>query len=319
MQIIILTSRFAGGKRLYLSRWLLGALTLVLGTLVTAGGARVYSEYQQWFPGQAVDPAKDFAAAVSDQHAVIIEQLAQHRAAVQAHRQRTNGHLDAMAARLGALQVQTLRLEALGSRLADMAGLDSDEFTLNEPIGLGGPKRGDELKRESGFFVGLLADIDILERQLQNREAAMHAMEKMLMEHEVQHRSVPRGTPVRSGWVSSSYGYRADPFTGRREFHQGVDISGKHRSEVYAVAAGVVVFSGYRSGYGRMVEVDHGEDYQTRYAHNSKNLVEVGQWVKKGDPIAIMGSTGRSTGTHVHFEVLENGRPVNPGDYISLK
>lgn len=319
MQIILLTNRFAGSKKFYFAGWLLGTLAVVLGALVMAGGAHVYSEYRQWRPGQATDPAKEFAAAVSDQHAVIIEQLAQHRAAVQAHRQRTNGHLDAMAARLGTLQVQTLRLEALGSRLADMAGLDSDEFTLNEPIGLGGPKHGSELKRKSGFFEGLLADIDILEQQLQNREAVMHAMEELLMGHEVQHRSMPRGAPVRGGWVSSVYGYRADPFTGRREFHQGVDISGKYRSEIHAVAAGVVVFSGYRGGYGKMVEVDHGEDYQTRYAHNFKNLVEVGQWVRKGDPIAIMGSTGRSTGAHVHFEVLENGRSVNPSDYISLK
>ena len=320
MQIIMLTSRRAGSRGVYLGQWTLGALAAGLVALAALAGAHFYSDYNERQAAWAAGPIRQLAATVDDQHVALRRQLAEYRAEIQAHRQRTHGHLDAIALNLGTLQVQTLRLEALGSRLADMAGLDSDEFTLDAPIGLGGPQPpGGELTREADFLEQMLVNLNALERQLQHREAAMHAMEKLLMEHEVQHRSTPRGAPVKNGWVSSAYGYRADPFTGRREFHQGVDISGKYRSQVHAVAAGVVVFSGYRGGYGKMVEIDHGEGYQTGYSHNRKNLVEVGQWVQKGDPIAIMGSTGRSTGAHVHFEVRENGRLVNPGDYISLK
>ena len=121
------------------------------------------------------------------------------------------------------------------------------------------------------------------------------------------------------GWMSSLYGYRSDPMSGKKEFHQGVDVAGKPGTPITAVAAGIVIWSGQRYGYGDLVEISHGNGYTTRYAHNKKNLVSVGEKVEKGEIIALMGATGRSTGTHVHFEVLRHGKHLNPNKYLSLK
>jgi len=127
----------------------------------------------------------------------------------------------------------------------------------------------------------------------------------------------PEGRPVHSGYISSMFGNRTDPFTGRAAFHKGVDFAGREGSEVVAVASGVVIWSGDRYGYGQMVEINHGNGYVTRYAHNSDNLVAVGDTVKRGEVIAVMGSTGRATGPNLHFEVLHNGRVVNPLSYVN--
>ena len=137
------------------------------------------------------------------------------------------------------------------------------------------------------------------------------------MSRSITERVMPSGRPVEEGWLSSTYGKRSDPFTGKPDFHPGLDFAGRKGSEVVAVADGVVIWSGPRGGYGNMVEIDHGHGYVTRYGHNEKNLVKVGDTVKKGQEIALMGSTGHSTGPHVHFEVLHNGKTVNPARFIS--
>ena len=140
----------------------------------------------------------------------------------------------------------------------------------------------------------------------------------MLMDKSVQNKTLPEGEPVASGWISSLFGWRTDPINGKREFHEGIDFASKADTRVVAVASGIVTWSGRRAGYGNLVEISHGNGYVTRYAHNRKNLVAVGDKVDKGQPVAIMGSTGRSTGTHVHFEVVRNGKPVDPKKYISV-
>ncbi len=155
-----------------------------------------------------------------------------------------------------------------------------------------------------------------LESQLDNSESQLGILESLMMDRKVQQQSEVTGRPTSKGWMSSKFGRRTDPFTGHRAWHNGVDFAGKLGSEIVTVAAGVVTWSGERNGYGRMVELDHGEGQATRYAHNSKNLVKVGDIVKKGEVIALMGSSGRSTGPHVHFEVYKNGRAVDPASYI---
>ncbi len=137
-------------------------------------------------------------------------------------------------------------------------------------------------------------------------------MESMLIDSTLQSQTIPTGSPTLDGWVSSLFGKRTDPMTGRVEFHDGIDYAGKSGSPILAVASGIVTWSGVRHGYGNMVEINHGNGYQTRYAHNKKNIVVVGEKVDKGQIIALMGSSGRSTGTHVHFEVVNNGKAVNP-------
>ena len=167
----------------------------------------------------------------------------------------------------------------------------------------------------SDFLVAL----EELNYKIEDRAEKLSAMESMLIDRTLQRQTIPTGSPTKGGWVSSLFGKRADPITGKIEFHAGVDYAGKSGSPILAVASGIITWSGARYGYGNVVEINHGNGYQTRYAHNKKNLVVVGQKVDQGQVIALMGSTGRSTGSHVHFEVLNNGKAVNPKKYISLQ
>lgn len=223
-------------------------------------------------------------------------------------------NLDALAQRLGQLQAHVIRLDALGERLVKMAGLEADEFDFGSIPPQGGPHSGaSERPAEVPDF---LSDLNGLSQQLEDREYQLTALETLLMNRNLQKEIIPAGSPASSGWVSSYFGRRTDPFTGRFEYHEGIDVAGKAGSDVVAVASGVVTWAGDRYGYGRLVEINHGNGYATRYGHNQSLKVRVGQTVRKGDVIALMGSTGRSTGPHVHFEVLHNGRPVDPSKYM---
>ena len=226
-------------------------------------------------------------------------------------------NLDALAARLSTLQSHVMRLDALGSRLAAMADLKEIEFDINSTPGLGGPKSfTSHNTMEVADFLDALENLDF---KIQDRTEKLSAMESMLIDRTLQRQTIPAGSPTKQGWISSLFGKRADPITGKVEFHSGIDYAGKSGSPILAVASGIVTWSGVRYGYGNVVEINHGNGYQTRYAHNKKNLVVVGQKVDQGQVIALMGSTGRSTGSHVHFEVVNNGKAVNPKKYISLQ
>jgi murein DD-endopeptidase MepM/ murein hydrolase activator NlpD len=222
--------------------------------------------------------------------------------------------LDALAGRVGQMNAQVIRLNALGRRLTEMAKLDKGEFNFDSPPAVGGPE---------GLTVGATvgsADItgmlDTLSQQLKDRERQLSVLESLISTRNLSNQIVPGGRPVVQGWISSYFGGRTDPFTGRNAFHRGLDFAGRAGSQVVAVASGVVTFSKDRFGYGRTVEINHGNGYVTRYAHNQKALVKVGDTVQKGQAIALMGSTGRSTGPHLHFEVLRNGRAVDPLRFV---
>jgi murein DD-endopeptidase MepM/ murein hydrolase activator NlpD len=222
--------------------------------------------------------------------------------------------LNALALRLGQMQAQMLRLNALGERLVIQGGLDKGEFDFDADAAVGGP--GSTAAAESVTYPDFLAALDELGAGLNDREQKLSVLESLLMSRSLDERVMPSGRPVEDGWLSSKYGKRNDPFTGKQEFHKGLDFAGKKGSEVVVVGDGVVTWSGKRSGYGNMIEVSHGNGYVTRYGHNQKNLVNVGDTVRKGQQIALMGSTGRSTGPHVHFEVMHDGKTVNPVKYI---
>ena len=225
-------------------------------------------------------------------------------------------NLDALAARLSKLQGHIMRLDALGDRLAKMAKLDDIDFNVKEPLGMGGDYPATpQMSLPVGDF---MQQLEQLSKEINDRGDKLDAMETMLMDKSVQNKTLPDGMPVSTGWISSLFGWRLDPINGKREFHEGIDFASNENSRVVAVASGIVTWSGISSGYGNMVEIRHGSGYATRYAHNRKNLVAVGDKVERGQPIAIMGSTGRSTGTHVHFEVVRNGIPVDPKKYISV-
>ncbi len=230
--------------------------------------------------------------------------------------QNAEKNLDALATRLSKLQAHVMRLDALGSRLADMADINDIDFDIDTVPGIGGPRS--DLSSESMQVADFITSLERLSLKIKDRAEKLSAMESMLIDRTLHSETLPVGKPTNHGWVSSLFGMRADPITGKKEFHEGIDYAGKTGSPINAVAAGIVTWSGMRYGYGNMVEINHGNGYQTRYAHNKKNLVAVGEKVEKGQVIALMGSSGRATGSHVHFEVVSNGKAVNPAKIRSI-
>lgn len=242
------------------------------------------------------------------------EHVREQQAEVEAIRHTAQADLDALTLRIGQMQAEMLRLNALGERLVSVGALDSAEFNFDGLPPAGGPRGGSDGKPVA--FDEFMSMLDELDQELADREQKLSVLEAVLVSRSLSERVLPSGKPVGDGWLSSRYGKRNDPFTGKREFHKGMDFAGKMGSDVVAVGDGVVSYAGKRGGYGRMVEINHGNGYATRYGHNYRNMVKVGDTVKKGELIALMGSSGRSTGPHVHFEVLRNGKTVNPSRYI---
>lgn len=221
--------------------------------------------------------------------------------------------VDAMAMRLGQVNAHMIRLDALGKRLTDMANIDQREFDFDAEPPTGGPEDSDGVGAEIPDLTNML---DQLERKVDLRDAQLAALENVILSRDLTQQIRPEGKPTKSGFISSYFGERQDPFSGHEAFHRGIDFAGAAGSEVVSVAAGVVTWAGARSGYGSLIEVNHGNGYVTRYGHNQRVLVKVGDTVTRGQAVALMGSTGRSTGPHVHFEVLKNGRQVNPATFL---
>lgn len=243
-------------------------------------------------------------------------EMSTQRNVVDNARRSSKENIDALAMRLGRLQSHVIRLDALGERLTKMAKLDKGEFDFSKQPAQGGPEELDDSLLPSMKMSDFLASLETLAVQIDNRGQQLSLLETMLMNQSLQNQVIPAGRPISSGWLSSYFGMRTDPFTGRQERHKGVDFAGRNGSDVISVASGVITWAGRRYGYGNLVEVNHGNGYSTRYGHNQKVLVKIGDAVKKGDKLALMGSTGRSTGPHVHFEVLHNGKAVDPMKYI---
>ncbi len=242
-------------------------------------------------------------------------ELASQRKAIATTRQQTEDTLDALAIRIGQMNARIIRLDALGRRLTGMAGLEDGEFEFDSDPAIGGPEEP-YLTGSAVAVPEVLAAMQGLDSQLGDREAQLGVLESVLMNKNLSDRVYPKGRPVNSGWMSSYFGRRTDPFTGKPANHKGVDFAGKAGSEIIAVADGVVTWSSPRYGFGKLVEINHGNGYSTRYAHNSENLVSVGQEVRKGQTVALMGNTGRATGPNLHFEVLHRGHRVNPVKFI---
>ncbi|MGI9202719.1 MAG: M23 family metallopeptidase [Woeseiaceae bacterium] len=231
-------------------------------------------------------------------------------------RQQTEDTLDALAIRIGQMSARVIRLDAVGRRLTEMAELEDGEFDFESEPAMGGPE--EHYVAGSNIAVPeVLTAMAQLGTQLDDREAQLGVLQNVLSNQNLSDRVYPKGRPVLSGYMSSYFGRRTDPFTGKPANHQGVDFAGKAGAEIIAVADGVVTWSSDRYGFGNLVEINHGNGYSTRYAHNEENLVAVGEEVRKGQTVALMGDTGRATGPNLHFEVLRNGRRVNPATFIS--
>ncbi len=322
MKIIFLSSRQSKSLTLTLNTWAKVALSLcVLGVPLGAGLVI------------GVKSDRGDASLRAALAAVQAELDLQHEE-LQLGVASADKKIAAYSQKLAEIQARMVRMDALGERIVDIAGLDKGEFDFTQTPAIGGPVElddpGDEQISDS-LSLGLatsdpemsrvvssdLQDLFAeLEARMDNREQQLGLLRVMIVDRDFKRENTISGRPITKGWMSSRYGKRTDPFNGRTAWHRGVDFAGKEGSDVIAVASGIVTRSEPYKGYGHLIEIDHGEGYVTRYGHNKTNLSEVGDLVKKGQVIAKMGSTGRSTGPHVHFEVYKNGRNVDPASYI---
>lgn len=248
---------------------------------------------------------------VTTQLADLSSELLQQQTLIQKTRVTTESDLDALSARMGQMQAHVTRINALGQRLIKIAKIDAGEFDFDNLPGYGGPD-----EPETGVTSNFQDVLGDLNDQLDSREQQLAILEDLIVKKQLQYEARPAGRPITKGWISSYFGKRTDPFTGKLEMHKGMDFAGKEDSKIVAVANGVVTWTGPRYGYGNLVEINHGNGYTTRYGHNKEILVEVGDAVEKGQPISLMGSTGRSTGPHVHFEVLKNDHQIDPVAFV---
>ncbi|HZP65300.1 MAG TPA: M23 family metallopeptidase [Rudaea sp.] len=252
--------------------------------------------------------------ALSDMRALHGEILAQRKGVAKLETA-SRRDLDALALKLGELEAQATRLNALGQRLAQVGKLDDGEFDFKTVPAMGGAEDPNATSHPLTF--DLAGNIANLRQQFDREETELTVLEDLLLDRKVDNALLPSGYPVATGYIGSGFGERTDPINGESEHHLGIDFDAAPGTEIKAVAEGVVTWNGERPGYGNVVEIDHGNGYMTRYAHNQKNLVGVGERVHAGQVIARVGSTGRATGPHCHFEVWLNGRAVNPLTYVN--
>ncbi|MGI9227678.1 MAG: M23 family metallopeptidase [Gammaproteobacteria bacterium] len=229
-------------------------------------------------------------------------------------KQESQIQVDALTTKVGLLQAHVNRIDALGNMLVNMANLDAEEFSFESTPGVGGPNSPDE--NHTQFDMEIDAVLGRINAELEDREHQLQVLNDLLIDQKLEQETYPQGRPVIHGWISSYFGKRRSPFTGKSEIHRGVDFAGKSGSDVVAVAGGIVSRAAKNGGYGYFVEVDHGNGYITRYGHNQMLLVQAGEAIKRGQVIAKLGSTGRSTGPHVHFEVLKDGARIDPMKFV---
>ena len=305
MKLILVTGKHERSRALSLGLWTRALLSLcLLGLPLGAGMALGYALSHQ----QQTVLDEEIGKALRER--VRSQQNELHNSKSDSDRQ-----LQALAVRMADLQARLVRLDALGERVADQAKLDTSEFNFASAPAVGGPETAGEyapILEKQDF----MASIDRLTRQIDSREQQFDMLEEVLVNRKVGADALLGDAPVHKGWISSYFGWRHDPFTGRRALHEGIDFAGREGTAIVAVASGVVTLSGEQNGYGKLIELNHGDGYSTRYAHSKLVLVRVGDAVKKGQVIALMGSSGRSTAPHVHFEVHQNGHAVDPAIYL---
>lgn len=231
--------------------------------------------------------------------------------------QQTEKQLQVLAKHIGKVEANLMRINALGERLVEYADLDPNEFDFNSEPGVGGPVT--DMISETNVANSLVNQLKSIEHSLEMRLEQMAVLQNLFKNKLRKEELILAGwgKPVSKGWVSSFFGYRTDPFSGKRLLHAGVDVAGECGTQIMAVASGVVNIAEDRGAYGKLIEINHGDGFATRYAHNKDMFVSAGDLVRKGQAIATMGSSGRSTGPHVHFEVRKDGAPVDPGRYFA--
>ena len=306
MKVIFVSRKHGGSRSIELSRWSRALLSLCCLGLPIGLAASGYIAGQESGARVVRGEALDAPQGTLEQHS---------GGAVDDPARLSQRQLQAMTLNLAELEARMTRLDALGQHLTTIANLEEGEFDFSQPPALGGPvSTVFENDFSSLQFDG---DLGRFESRLDDREQQLEMLESLLTNSKWQAQAALSGSPVKSGYMSSRYGWRTDPISGKRSMHTGLDFAGKAGSEIVTVASGVVTWTGWDGAYGNTVEVSHGDDYVTRYAHNKEVLVKTGDVVRKGDTIALMGSSGRATGNHVHYEVYKNGRSVDPSSYVA--
>jgi murein DD-endopeptidase MepM/ murein hydrolase activator NlpD len=305
MQIILLHPRFTTKSLTLTSRHLMLAALIFLALLI-AGNSFLYYLTLRHAADIKLPFVRDMLASVmqddtSKKDIYVKENLA------------------AMAIKLGEMQAQLMRLDALGERVQGLAGVKPEEFNFKEKPGRGGaepPSTGDRSARDLSMAEFRQA-LDAMSKDVEHRADYMNVVETALMSDKIKSKLLPTSQPVNVSYNASGFGWRLDPFSGRQAFHEGIDFASPTGTPVAAAAGGVVIAAEYHHQFGNMLEIDHGNDIVTRYAHASKLLTKVGDIVKRGQHIADIGSTGRSTGAHLHFEVLVKGVQQDPEKFLS--
>jgi murein DD-endopeptidase MepM/ murein hydrolase activator NlpD len=223
-------------------------------------------------------------------------------------------NVSSMARMVGEMQARLMRLDALGERVSKLAGIRPEEFDFRQIPGLGGaePSASRPLT-----LAELQAEASRVAKGVDQRTDFMNVVESELVASAARSALLPRDTPVVEGFVGSGYGMRTDPFTGEYAMHAGIDFAAPVGTPIFAAAGGVVASAEVHPQFGNAVTIDHGNGLSTLYAHASRMLVKAGDIIHKGQQIALVGTTGRSTGPHLHFEVHVNGAPQNPARYLA--
>jgi murein DD-endopeptidase MepM/ murein hydrolase activator NlpD len=301
MNIILVSSRLAKTRRITLGGWQIMFALMLLSVLMLGAAFMLQYMLVRFAPEGLSDEIRVMLSKVQNDE----EQKREFY---------LHSSLDAMAVRVGQMQAQVQRLDALGIRLAKLTGMKPDEFQFAKPPGQGGPLVAFPNRQMSEN--GLEQQLNRLSHVVNDRSDKLLALETILLQNQLSRKLLPSIPPVHTGFYSSNFGWRVDPFTGQSAMHEGVDFVAKVGTPIYASAGGVVAYASLHPQYGNMVEIDHGNDIITRYAHASKLFVKVGQVVRRGEKIAEVGSTGRSTGAHLHFEVRYKGVAQNPVRFL---
>lgn len=310
MRILLISGSGVARAFVFRRRHLAGLVGLVVAAALLTGwgvggiavGMTSIPGYEQVVLGRWLDSLRDDASELD------------------ALRRRFVAESEAQGKLLARMEARLLRMEAFGTRTVESAALDADEFDFSATPALGGPLSPVDLDRDGTpdpYLDQYLGNqIEALAERMRIREAEFKILESVLASRELLDGQVPSGAPVTRGWISSPFGTRIDPIHGRQAFHAGVDFVGKAGSPVLAAGAGVVTFAGQKKEYGKTIEISHGQGLLTRYAHHSELKARVGDIVRRGDVIGLMGSTGRATGYHVHFEVERDGQQINPSGFL---
>lgn len=301
MNIILVSNRLAKSRSITLGAWQIMLLVMLMSVMVWVATFALQYALARFAPEGLNDGVRALLSSIQSEER-------------QKQQSYVNSSLDAMAARVGQMQAQMQRLDALGARLAKLSGMNPDEFRFDQPPAQGGPLV--MMNPQQMSVITLEQQLDALTRLVNDRSDKLLALETMLQQNQLSRNLLPSIPPIIEGFYSSNFGWRLDPFTGASAMHEGVDFVVPAGTAIRASAGGVVAYSDYHPQYGNMVEIDHGNDIVTRYAHASRLLAKVGQVVRRGEKIAEVGSTGRSTGNHLHFEVRYKGIAQNPVRFL---